>query len=403
MAPAAKAATVPVHVTLAVPDPAGPNNGITFGVAGSAPGQVMAVANESVTVTFAKNDVPVLVTTNVTVTGEPATTDTPGAVFASSPFSDFTMETPADAGANACAGSNAVGASRGSPSAPTAGTTPSDNVGFPVTKPTSLCFSPGSNARMVAVHSIESPGAKSDCGQVIPEAAGSVTVTFARYDDPVLVTTNVTDNGAPAATDTPGAVFASSPLIDFMMLTPEVAGANAYASSVSVGGGNGRPSAPNAGVDPSANTGVPDTDPVFTCVAPGARAATVPVHVTLAVSEPAGPNNGITLAVSAAAPGQVMPVANESVTVTFARCAVPVLVTTNVTVTGEPATTDTPGAVFASSPLSDFTMLTPEVAGANAYASSVSDGGGNGRPSAPNAGVDPSANTGVPDTLPVST
>ena len=138
-------------------------------------------------------------------------------------------------------------------------------------------------------------------------------------------------------------------------------------------------------------------------MAPGARAATVPVHVTLAVSDPAGPNNGITLAVSAAAPGQVMPVANESVTVTFARCAVPVLVTTNVTVTGEPATTDTPGAVFASSSLSDFTMVTPAVAGANAYASSVSDGGGNGRPSAPNAGVDPSANTGVPDTDPVST
>jgi hypothetical protein len=34
----------------------------------------MPVANESVTVTFAKNDVPVLVTTNVTVTGAPAAT-----------------------------------------------------------------------------------------------------------------------------------------------------------------------------------------------------------------------------------------------------------------------------------------------------------------------------------------
>ena len=91
MAPGAKAATVPEHVTLAVPDPAGPNNGITFGVAGSAPGQVMAVANESVTVTFAKNDVPVLVTTNVTVTGEPATTDTPGAVSVS--YTHLTLPT----------------------------------------------------------------------------------------------------------------------------------------------------------------------------------------------------------------------------------------------------------------------------------------------------------------------
>ena len=162
------------------------------------------------------------------------------------------------------------------------------------------------------------------------------------------------------------------------MLTPEVAGANAYASSVSVGGGNGRPSAPTAGVVPSANVGVPDTLPVFTWVAPAAKAATVPEHVTLAVPEPAGPNNGITLAVPVAAPGQVMPVANESVTVTFAKNDVPVFDTTNVTVTGEPAATDTPGAAFASSSLSDFTMLTPEVAGANAYASSVSDGGRNG-------------------------
>ena len=66
MAPAANAATVPVHVTLAVSDPAGPNNGITLAVPAAAPGQVMPVANESVTVTFAKNDVPVFDTTNVT-------------------------------------------------------------------------------------------------------------------------------------------------------------------------------------------------------------------------------------------------------------------------------------------------------------------------------------------------
>jgi hypothetical protein len=61
----------------------------------------------------------------------------------------------------------------------------------------------------------------------MPVASESVTVTFARYAVPVLVTTNVTDNGAPAATDTPGAVFASSPLSDFTMVTPAVAGAKA--------------------------------------------------------------------------------------------------------------------------------------------------------------------------------
>jgi hypothetical protein len=234
----------------------------------------------------------------------------------------------------------------------------------------------------------------------MPVANESVTVTFAKNDVPVFNTTNVTVTGAPAVTLTPGAVFASSPLSDFTMVTPAVAGANAYASSVSDGGGNGAPSAPTAGVDPSANTGVPDTDPVSTCVAPGASAATVPVHVT--GNEP-GAIRAMTLGEPVTAPGQVMPVANESVTVTFAKNDVPVLVTTNVTDNGAPAATLTPGAVFASSPLSDFTMVTPEVAGANAYASSVSDGGGNGRPSAPTAGVDPSANTGVPDTDPVFT
>jgi hypothetical protein len=74
---------------------------------------VIPVANESVTVTFARYDVPVFDTTNVTATGEPATTDTPGAVFASSPLSDFTMDTPADAGANACASSVSVGGCNG--------------------------------------------------------------------------------------------------------------------------------------------------------------------------------------------------------------------------------------------------------------------------------------------------
>ena len=136
-------------------------------------------------------------------------------------------------------------------------------------------------------------------------------------------------------------------------------------------------------------------------MAPAANAATVPVHVTLAVPEPAGPNNGITLAVPAAAPGQVMPVANESVTVTFAKNDVPVFDTTNVTDNGAPAPTLTPGAEFASSPFSDFTMVTPAVAGANAYAGSVSWTVPMCRPSTPKTGV-PSASTGVPVAVAVS-
>jgi len=353
----------------------------------------MLVANESVTVTFAKNEVPVFDTRNVAVTGEPAATDTPGAVFASSPLSDFTMLTPEVAGANAYASSVSDGGGNGRPSAPTAGVVPSANTGVPDTEPVFRWAAPGARAATVPVHvtlAVSEPAgpnngitfgvAGSAPGQVRPVANESVTVTFARYAVPVLVTRNVTDNGAPAATLTPGAEFASSSLSDFTMVTPEVAGANAYASSVSDGGGNGRPSAPNAGVDPSANTGVPDTEPVFRWVAPGARAATVPVHVTLAVSEPAGPNNKTTFAVagSAPAPAHVIPVANESVTVTFAKNDVPVFDTTNVTDNGAPAPTLTPGAEFASSPFSDFTMVTPEVAGANAYASSVSVCGCNG-------------------------
>ena len=73
---------------------------MTWGVAGSAPGQdtADAVTSESVTVTFARNEVPVLVTTKETATCEPAGTETPGAVLASSSLSDLTMVTPLVAG-----------------------------------------------------------------------------------------------------------------------------------------------------------------------------------------------------------------------------------------------------------------------------------------------------------------
>ena len=61
-------------------------------------------------------------------------------------------------------------------------------------------------------------------GQVMPVASESVTVTFARYAVPVLVTRNVTDNGAPAATLTPGAELDTKPFIYLKMLKHEVAG-----------------------------------------------------------------------------------------------------------------------------------------------------------------------------------
>ena len=103
MPPATGAVNVAVHVTDAVADPTGPNNGTTFGDPASAPGHEIAepATTESVTATSAKNDVPVFDTTNDTTIDEPATTDTPGAVFASSPLIDFTTDTPAVAGANA--------------------------------------------------------------------------------------------------------------------------------------------------------------------------------------------------------------------------------------------------------------------------------------------------------------
>lgn len=75
--------------------------------------------------------------------------------------------------------------------------------------------------------------------------------------------------------------------------------------------------------------------------------------------------------------------------------------TTNVTVTGRTSKTDTPGAVFASSPLIDFTMLTPAVAGAYASRRSLSWTLRMGCPSTPKTGV-PSATTGVPVAVTVS-
>ena len=96
--------------------------------------------------------------------------------------------------------------------------------------------------------------------------------------------------------------------------------------------------------DPSANTGGPVTDPVSTCVAPGANATTVAGHVTGA--DP-GANSGLTLAVSRSAPEHEIAVATAAWTVTFDRYNVPVFDTTNDTDNGEPAVTDTPGALTA--------------------------------------------------------
>ena len=114
-----------------------------------------------------------------------------------------------------------------------------------------------------------------------------------------------------------------------------------------------------------------------------------------------GANSGITFGVASSAPEQLIPVASLSVTVTFDRYDVPVFDTTNDTDNGEPAETDTPGAVFASSPLIDFTMLTPAVAGAYACAGSLSWTLRMGCPSTPKTGV-PSATTGVPVAVTVS-
>ncbi len=103
---------------------------------------------------------------------------------------------------------------------------------------------------------------------------------------------------------------------------------------------------------------------VLVWVAPAVRAGNVAVQVMVSVSLPAGPSRGMTCGVLVAEPGQVIVVRSLSVTATLARCAVPVLVTAKVTATGCPGVTDTPGVVLASLPLSDFTMVTPVVAGA---------------------------------------
>ena len=108
--------------------------------------------------------------------------------------------------------------------------------------------------------------------------------------------------------------------------------------------------APSAGVVPSANVGVPDTDPVSTWVPPAGGAGIVAVHVMAAPG-------------SRAVWGQVIAVASESVTVTGDRRTSPVFLTSKVTDIVDPTGTDTPGARLASSALSDLTMVTAGWAG----------------------------------------
>ena len=240
----------------------GANSGITFGVASSAPEQLIPVASLSVTVTFDRYDVPVFDTTNDTDNGEPAVTDTPGAVFASSPLIDFTMLTPAVAGAYACAGSLSWTLRMGCPSTPKTGV-PSATTGVPVAVTVSRWVAPAARPDSVPVHSVDAPGANSLTWQLRASTGSSVRITGARRTSPVFVTTNFTARGASAATDTPGALLASSLLIVLTTMMSGCAATKACALSDADTSCSGLPSAPSAGL-PSDWTGLPMTLAVST-------------------------------------------------------------------------------------------------------------------------------------------
>src|SRR4051794_26258570 len=94
--------------------------------------------------------------------------------------------------------------------------------GVAVTVPTLLCCTPPAGAGSAPVPYTTPSRSSVVAGQLIAEDAitSSVTVTLLRATPPVLRTVYVTAIMSPASTATPGALFASSPLIDLTIDTP---------------------------------------------------------------------------------------------------------------------------------------------------------------------------------------
>ena len=101
-----------------------------------------------------------------------------------------------------------------------------------MTYPWSVWVVPGAGAGRVAVQVIEAPASRYDEGHEMSDAPIVSSVTLMSWSGfaLVLVTSKVMAMVEPGATATPGAVLASSPLIDFRRASPvSVAGASTWA------------------------------------------------------------------------------------------------------------------------------------------------------------------------------
>src|SRR5687768_4703324 len=198
--------------------------------------------------------------------------------------------------------------------------------GVPTTVAMFVCCTPGAGAGNVAVQRKSSSGWNGPGTTLLfnPShlmlAAGitlSVTVTFINGTLPMFVTSKVIVIVEPCGTATPGAVSASTPLMNLMIAIAGSAGTIAFAGSSSV-------TVVFDGV-------VPTTVPMFVCCTPGAGAGSVAVHVNV----PCGATeSGFTLSVPAAPPQSMFVaslVTTLSVTVTFVSGTLPVFLTSNVT------------------------------------------------------------------------
>ena len=92
-----------------------------------------------------------------------------------------------------------------------------------------------------AVHVVDPPGSKELTGQLIVVASESVTTIGDNRTSPVFVTRTLTAIVDPAATDRPGAAFASSPLMNLTIVTAGCAGVQVVAGSSSSTGPMGSP------------------------------------------------------------------------------------------------------------------------------------------------------------------
>ena len=290
----------------------------------------------SVTVTPMRVVFPVFSTSKVTVIVAPARVGTAVVASLASWPSIFLTTWIIGLAAAALAGSVSVIGVIGAPL----------TMGVAVAVAVLVCCTPAAGAAYVAEQVADWPGSSAVGVQVIgPGIVSSETVTLSKRVEPMLKTVKSTCMVEPGTTRTPGAVFASCPLIVFTTYMPGWTVA-AYAGSVSRTTGTGFPVAKSIIRMPSDSTGVPTTLPVLVCWVNGAGAMNVPVQV---IDSP----------IASDVFGHEIEAADttESVTVTESSRVLPELVTRKETLTVSPVTICGPGAVLASSPLRNLVMV----------------------------------------------